>query len=61
MERLSETRLVEYDGTGILQRTFVFGNYIDEVLLMSDGTIIRINLPAPLRISFQYSAIWRAN
>ena len=30
--------LAEYDGSGSLQRTFVYGNYIDEVLLMNDGS-----------------------
>jgi len=30
--------LEEYDGSNNLQRYFVYGNYIDEVLLMYDGT-----------------------
>jgi len=29
--------LAEYDGSNNLQRYFVYGNYIDEVLLMNDG------------------------
>ncbi|NLH18367.1 MAG: hypothetical protein GX455_17470 [Phycisphaerae bacterium] len=29
--------LAEYDGSGALQRTFVWGNYIDEALRMRAG------------------------
>jgi len=30
--------LAEYDGAGALQRYYVYGNYIDEPLVMNDGT-----------------------